>query len=218
VTSTDHPPAGGAEPSAEELSARAHAGAAVRDLGHALVGHDNPPELLERAAHTVEALAVQLSSGPIRSRPGRDMQNRAAEEPPPDGTVFESYPDRPISGAASPWGVDLVVSRDGDGVIGRCTLRAAHEGAPERSHGGVTAAIFDDLFGFVLAVNQLAAFTGELTVRYVGPAPLHVPLEFRARMVGRDGRKLYMEAQASSGDGLFATAKAVFIALPGVIG
>lgn len=203
------------EPSPRELSARAHAGASVRDLGHALVGHDNPPEVLELVAQSVEAMAVQLARGPVRSRPGRDMQNRAAEMPPADGTVFESYPDRPISGAASPWGVDLVVSRDGDGVIGRCTLRAAHEGAPRRSHGGVTAAIFDDLLGFVLAVNQLAAFTGELTVRYLGPAPLHVPLEFRGRMVGRERRKLFMEADASSGGVPFATAKAVFIEITG---
>jgi hypothetical protein len=119
-----------AEPSPRELAARAHAGAAVRDLGHALVGHDNTPEMLEMVAHTVEAMAVDLAEGPIRSRPGRDMQNRASGPPPPDGAVFTSYPDRPISGAASPWGVDLVVRRDGDGVVGTCTLRAAHEGAP----------------------------------------------------------------------------------------
>ncbi|MCU1504161.1 MAG: hypothetical protein JWM12_3515 [Ilumatobacteraceae bacterium] len=185
----------------------------MRDLGHALVGHDNQPDLLERAAHTVEALAVQLSSGPVRSRPGRDMQNSVLDEPPLDGAVFESYPDRPISGAASPWGVDLVVSRDGDAVIGHCTLRAAHEGAPGRSHGGVTAAIFDDLLGFLLTIHQLSAFTGELTVRYLGPAPLHVPLEFRARLVGQERRKLYLEADASGPDGVFATAKAIFITI-----
>lgn len=139
------------------------------------------------------------------------MQNRLVEDPPADGTVFVSYPDRPVSGAASPWGVDLIVSRDGDAVVGRCTLRAAHEGAPGRSHGGVTAAIFDDLFGFVLAIHQLVAFTGELSVRYSGPAPLHVPVEFRARLVDRQRRKLFMEAEASSDGVAFATSKATFI-------
>ena len=196
-----------------ELAARAHAGRAVRDLGHALVGHDNPPELLEHIASTVETMAARLALGPHRSRPGRDMQNRSAEDPPAHGMVFESYPDRPISGAASPWGVDLVISREGDSVVGRCTLRAAHEGAPARSHGGVTAAIFDDLFGFVLAIHQQLAFTGELNVRYVGPAPLHVPLEFRAHLVGRERRKLLMEAEASSEGVVFAHARATFIAV-----
>jgi len=202
------------EPSARELLARADAGRAVRDLGHALVGHDNPPDELEQVAAAVEAMAVRLSLGPPRSRPGQDMQNRVAGDPPADGTVFESYPDRPISGVASPWGVDLVVSRDGDSVVGRCTLRAGHEGAPGRSHGGVTAAIFDDLFGFVLAVHRLVAFTGELGVRYVGPAPLHVPLEFRARMAGTERRKLFMEATGSSDGVVFANARATFITVP----
>lgn len=209
------PAAAAPEPTPRELAARAHAGAAVRDIGHALIGHDNTPEMLEMVAHAVEAMAVDLALGPIRSRPGRDMQNRAEQVPPPDGTVFESYPDRPISGAASPWGVDLVVRRDGLGVIGTCTLRAAHEGAPDRSHGGVTAAIFDDLLGFVLAVNGLAAFTGELTIRYLGPTPLFVPIELHGRLAGRERRKLFMEAEAYGPEGKFATAKAIFVIIPG---
>ena len=197
-----------------ELAARDHAGLAVRDLGHALVGHNNPPELLEMVAMSVEAMAVQLAKGSDRSRPGRDMQNRAAEPLPEDRALIVSHPDRPISGAASPWGVDLEVRRDGDGVVGRCTLRAAHEGPPGRSHGGVVAAVFDDLFGFVLTVNQLAAFTGELSVRYRAGAPLFEPLELRAWMVGRERRKLFIEGEGSSSQGVFATATATFIVLP----
>lgn len=201
-----------------DLAARAHAGRAVRDLGHALVGHDNPPEVLEHVAVSTEALVKLLIHGTTRSRPGRDMQNRMTEEPPADGSVFETYPDRPISGAASPWGLDLVVARDGDDVVGRCTLRSAHEGAPGRSHGGVVAAAFDDVYGFVLAIHQFVAFTGELSVRYVGPAPLHVPIELRARLVDRDRRKLFMEATASSDGQVFATSKATFITVDGYTG
>ena len=49
----------------------------------------------------------------------------------------------------------------------RARCGAAHEGAPGRSHGGVVAGLFDDVFGFVLDVVQEPAFTGELTIRYV---------------------------------------------------
>ncbi len=202
------------EASARELAARDHAGLSVRDLGHALIGHNNPPELLEMVAMSVEAMAVQLAKGSDRSRPGRDMQNQAASPPPADGETFTSHPDRPISGAASPWGVDLEVSREGDEVVGRCTLRAAHEGPPGRSHGGVVAATFDDLFGFVLTVHQLAAFTGELTIRYIAGAPLFEPLELRARLVGRERRKLFIAGEGRSAHGVFATATATFISLP----
>jgi len=193
----------------EEL--RARAGSAVRHLGHALVGHHASPELLTHVAASVEQLAATLDEGGVRSRPGSDMQNVVFVEVPADGEVMTSFPDRPISGAASPWGVDLVVTHEGGDAVGRCTLKAAHEGAPGRSHGGVVAAIFDDVFGFVLTLQQTVAFTGDLYVRYEAPTPLHTELAFRARLGSRDGRKLYLEADAWSGDHRFASAKATFI-------
>jgi acyl-coenzyme A thioesterase PaaI-like protein len=195
----------------DDEALRARAGAAVRHIGHALVGHHAVPELLARVARTVEQLAVELDANGVRSRPGPDMQNVVDVEVPADGSVITSYPDRPVSGAASPWGVDLVVTRDGDDVVGRCTLRAAHEGAPQRSHGGVVAAIFDDLYGFALSLLQERAFTGDLYVRYEAPTPLHTEIAFRASAVGREGRKLYFEADAWHGERRFASSKATFV-------
>lgn len=190
---------------------RALAGHAVRHLGHALVGHHAPPERLERVAAVVESLATELDRGSVRSRPGDDMQNRVHPEPPPSGGIMESFPDRPVSGAASPWGVDLVVTREEDEAVGRCTLLAAHEGAPGRSHGGVVAAIFDDLFGFMLTLQRSVAFTGELALRYEKPTPLHVELTFRARLLRRERRKLYLTADSWHGPTRLATATATFI-------
>jgi acyl-coenzyme A thioesterase PaaI-like protein len=193
---------------------RARAGTAVRHLGHALVGHHAPPELLERLAASVEGLAAELDANDVRARPGSDMQNRVLVEPPADGEVMTSYPDRPVSGAASPWGVDLTVTREGDDVVGRCTLRAAHEGAPQRSHGGVVAAIFDDLFGFALTLQREMAFTGDLYVRYEAPTPLHTEITFRARAERREGRKLFLTADAWHGDVRFASSRATFVIVP----
>lgn len=195
----------------DDEALRAEAGRAVRHLGHALVGHHAMPAVLQRVVAGVDALAAALDAGGVRTRPGSDMQNRVAGPVPQSGAVITSYPDRPVSGAASPWGVDLVVTRKGDEAVGRCTLRAAHEGAPERSHGGVVAAIFDDVYGFVLAIVQEVAFTGDLYVRYEAPTPLHTELTFRARSVGREGRKLFLEADAWHGDTRFATSKATFV-------
>ena len=85
--------------------------------------------------------------------------------------------------------------RHGDEIEAILTLRAAHEGAPERSHGGIVAGLFDDVFGFVLDVVQEAAFTGELTIRYEAPTPLHRPIACRGRLARRDGRKLHIEGE-----------------------
>ncbi len=85
--------------------------------------------------------------------------------------------------------------RDGDDAVAAVTLRAAHEGAPMRSHGGIVAALFDDVFGFVLGFHSLPAFTGELTIRYEAGVPIGVPLECRVRLTEQKGRKLLMAGE-----------------------
>jgi hypothetical protein len=66
-------------------------------------------------------------------------------------------------------------------------MASAHEGAPGRSHGGVVAALFDDVFGFLLTLVVEPAFTGELTVRYEAGVPIGVPLTCRVRITERVG-------------------------------
>jgi acyl-coenzyme A thioesterase PaaI-like protein len=178
----------------DDAEERARAGRAIRELGHAFVGHHAPAELLDEIAVTLDNLTARLDAGALRDR----AMVRAGEEwkrGVTTGTRLESYDDRPWSGRSSPWGVDLEVDRHGDEIEARCTLRAAHEGAPGRSHGGVVAGLFDDVFGFVLDVVGEPAFTGELTIRYVAPTPLHREIACRGRVVGRDGRKLFIEGE-----------------------
>ena len=74
------------------------------------------------------------------------------------------------------------------------------------------AAFFDDLTGFVLQVAATTAYTGELTVRYLAPVPIGVPLLGRAWLVGRERRKLFVEADLQADGAVVATCKAIFIA------
>lgn len=182
----------------DDIEPRARAGLAVRRLGHALVGHEVPASLVEEVATTVDALADRLEAGgPPRTRAietfGTDAWQQQADSEA-DGLVG-TYDDRPFSGRSSPWGLDLEVHRRGGEIIGMVTLGAAHEGAPGRSHGGIVAALFDDVFGFVLGILQEPAFTGELTVRYVAPTPLRRPLRCTGRLAERVGRKIWIEGE-----------------------
>ncbi|MEZ5257483.1 MAG: PaaI family thioesterase [Ilumatobacteraceae bacterium] len=137
-------------------------------------------------------------------------------EPPADGATMVTYDERPVSGRASPWGLDLDIRRDGDEVVAHLTLRAAHEGAPERSHGGIVAALFDDVYGFVLNIISQAAFTGELRVRYEAGVPIGVPLACRVRLDRIEGRKLFMagELMVAETGHVLARSTAVFISVP----
>ena len=97
----------------------------------------------------------------------------------------------------------------------RRVLGPAFEGAPNRAHGGVVAAVFDDLMGFVLTIHESPAYTAELTVRYRRPTPVGEEIEFRARLADRKGRRLHIEAEATDSEGTkIATAEGLFITIP----
>lgn len=192
--------------------ARRHAGRAIRDLNHAFIGRHGTPEQIERLAEVVEEISAELWPLDPRARDERDFADRHADEYP-QGRFHHDFDDRPISGASSPYGLDLELHRHGDEIEARLTLRSAHEGAPGRSHGGIVAALFDDVFGFVLDVVHEAAFTGDLYIRYHAPTPLFRQLACRVRLADRDDRKLYFTGELTDVESgtVVATAKATFI-------
>ena len=73
------------------------------------------------------------------------------------------------------------------------------------------AALFDDIAAGVLPLAGVAAYTGELTVRYLGPVPIEEPLEFRARIDGHEGRKLRASADCIADGVVVATAAVLYI-------
>ncbi|MFM7537956.1 MAG: PaaI family thioesterase [Acidimicrobiales bacterium] len=196
-----------------ELVARERLGAALRSLGHAVVGRYNAAAVLDEVAAQLEGALERLERGEPRRRDPESFGNQFVGDAPADGPLPPSMPDRPFSGKASPWSVDMAVRREGDVVVTDVTLGPAHEGAPGRSHGGVVSGTFDDLMGFVLQLERLRAFTGELTVRYLAGMPIGEPVRFRSWLRERSGRKLYIDADATAGGTIVATATAVFIAV-----
>lgn len=192
-------------------AARQRAGAAIRDLGHAFVGRQMTVDQIERLCIALEDISGELWPAAERRRETRSPRDDSYGE----GRIDQGFSERPISGPASPWGLDLDIHRRGDEIHAFVTFRAAHEGAPGRAHGGIVAALFDDVCGFVLGVLRQPAFTGELTVRYLAPTPLHRPLVCRCWLAGRERRKLFIHAELSdvdSGD-LIARSQATFIAV-----
>lgn len=198
-----------------DLAARSRAAGALRRLGHAIVGHHVDPTALTEIAEQVEAWLPGLEAGEQRRRPVEDMKRRLYEAPQTDGPDLDHFPDCVVSGPANPMGVAVSLHRDGDDAVATVSLGAAFEGAPGRAHGGIVAAVFDDTMGLVLKIISTPAYTGELTVRYLAPTPVGEELEFRARLARREGRKLFMEAEAyrTSDRTQVASAKAVFIAI-----
>lgn len=195
--------------------ARVEAAELLRRLGHALVGHHADDEVLERISAAAAPFVAELERSEPRSREQVGSAGSSfAGAPPANGQPLEHFPDCIVSGKANPMGVAIEVTREGDVAVATVTLGSAFEGAPGRSHGGIVAAIIDDIMGYQLSILGEPAFTGTLTVAYRAPTPMGVPLVFRAWSVGRDGRKLSIAADAHHGDKLIAEAEATFITIP----
>jgi acyl-coenzyme A thioesterase PaaI-like protein len=100
---------------------------------------------------------------------------------------------------------------EGEDITTQFVLRKGFEGAPGRAHGGMVAAAFDDITGWVIAQIRQPAFTGELTVRFEAPVPVDTEFVVTTRLAGRDGRKLYITAEMTAHGQLVATCKATYI-------
>lgn len=203
-----------------DLPARVAAAAALSRLGHALVRHRADPAVLERLAEAAERLAGDIENEPRRERrmellshPGFETaaQRGSLADLMADGAFVDAFEDSPISGSANPLSMGLRVGRDGDEAVGQIVVQHGWQGAPGRAHGGVVAAVIDEVYGALLPIIGCMAFTGELSVRYVAPCPIERPLEFRARLLDRQGRKLYVECEGRADGELFATSTATFI-------
>lgn len=211
---TSQPAPTATDDDAELKQARMRAGRAIREIGHAFIGRHATIEQVEHLADSLEAITAELWPREKRTRSEHAFSDRTALDVP-QGPFDHDFDDRPVSGRSSPWGLDLELHRHGDEIEALVTLRSAHEGAPERSHGGIVAALFDDVFGYVLGVIRQPAFTGELTVRYGAPTPLFRPLACRVRLDERVGRKLLMSGELTDVESgqVVTTARATFIAV-----
>ena len=155
---------------------------------------------------TANELARRVDETPRRDRLALMRQR-------PDASVLggRGFEDRAVGGRSNPTSVELEVRYDNDDVVADVVLRRAFEGAPGRAHGGIVAAAFDDVTGFVIGKLQEPAFTGELTVRYLAPVPVDETLEIRARLDGRERRKLFISAELHAGEAVVATCRAIYI-------
>ncbi len=142
-------------------AARIRVGEAYRSLGHAIAGHHVSSDVLHALADRLAGEATTIRTGERRAR---SLERPSGDwgPGPADGEEMFSFDERPISGRAAPYGLDVRIVRHGDDAVGYVTLGAAHEGAPGRSHGGIVSALFDDVYGFILTIIGQPAFTGTL--------------------------------------------------------
>lgn len=203
-----------------ELEGRTAMANAIRQLGNALVGHRVDPALAGRITAAANDFAAEARTGEARDRLAEVVASHRfggnAELPhpsdiDPDGGAMDLFRDSVVSGRTNPLGIGLRIHRRADAAVGTVTLGPAHEGAPRRAHGGVVAAIFDETMGFALSIAGVVAYTANLSIDFIAPAPVGVEVSVTARIRDRADRKLWIEATGEGPDGVFARAEGLFL-------
>lgn len=131
-------------------------------------------------------------------------------EPPLHGRVDRAQRKQPNSrmcfacGLQNPVGLQLTFYNDGAGHVVAETVVAPHyQGYPGRAHGGVVAAMLDEIVGRTAMTEDPNRFmvTAKLDVRYCQPIPLGETLRLRGSLTRRKGRLAWAHAEVRLADG-----------------
>ncbi len=181
----------------------------IRQLMDCLCATDAPEEELLAIAAQVQESAERFQDQPRMTQlPG------VAEGSLAGG--MEMFMDRsPVVGRSNPLAPPVALDPDHEAKIvrGEVYFGRAYEGAPGCVHGGYVAATFDEALGLACVFSGVPGMTGEITVRYLKPTPLEVPLRLEARFDRQDGRKIYNSGELYAGDLRVAESSGVFISI-----
>lgn len=135
--------------------------------------------------------------------------------PAPEGVAPAGrVPSMPGMGSLlmPPW---RITAFDPDGVTMRGQFSRFHVGGNSAVHGGVLPLLFDWMCGMVVhAANRPISRTAFLNVDYRKVTPIDAPLVARGRIDRAEGRKAFISAELTDGDGvLLAEAHALMVRL-----
>ena len=193
---------------------RSESAALLRALGHAFSSHEFDEDQLSDIDARVRSLLLDLehSGRRVRTFNGDTFETFKTRMPQYGIDAPRALPgDAFVTGGSNPPGVGAHLQRDGDDIVIEFTLLRSFEGAPERGHGGVIAAVMDEAMGIALTMQGELAYTVQLDISYRAPTPIEKPLTARGWEHSRDGRKVTLKGELRDGDTLLVEATALFV-------
>ena len=126
-------------------------------------------------------------------------------------------PYSPVSGKRNPIAPPLRLWKAGEGEVrGEAIFSPTYAGPPDSVHGGIIAAVFDEILAMSNVISGSAGFTGTLTIRYRRKTPLNTPIELWGKNVRQDGRKQLCRGEMRVNGEVTATAEGLFICAAGL--
>jgi hypothetical protein len=180
----------------------------MRALVVATIAADAPADALAEATAAVERalarLAPYAAAGDVERYP----------IPPSVATPNDLMPFDPVMGRLSPVAPPVAMAWDGEKATGRTRFGVAHAGPPGCVHGGVLAAVFDQVLNVPNIMTGVAGPTARLVVHYRKPTPLHADLVFEGWQERTEGRRVHARGRCLHGETVTVEAEAVFVRVP----
>jgi acyl-coenzyme A thioesterase PaaI-like protein len=173
-----------------------------------------PDEVLAEATGHIRA-AMETLRPWLRQGEGWSTVSLASDTPGfawREDDLTAVMPYSPVSGRRNPIAPPIRLWREGDEVRGEACFSATYAGPPNSVHGGIVAAVFDELLSMSSVILGVAGYTGTLDVRYHRRTPLDTPVELWAVQERADGRKLHCRAEMRVDGLVTASARGLFIA------
>lgn len=191
------------DPAALTAQEQAYAALAqsVRGLVDATLRTRVAPEDVPALAARVEELTAELLT--------ESQEEPLGLETCSDGRLRDH--GNAMVGARNPLAPPLAIEWDGETATATGTLGPAYEGPPHHVHGGIIAAVLDQVLGHVPAALGRPGMTAYLNTTYERPTPLG-PVSVRARLVAQDGWKMTVTGELVLPDGeVSARAEGLFV-------
>ena len=109
-------------------------------------------------------------------------------------------------------GIETERTIAGTGATYTAVCPSEYEGGPGIAHGGWTASALDEMLGHLPLLYDSLAVTKTLTIEYLRPVPINIPLTGSVHLAERKGRHWHIEGelQVAATDTPLARARGVW--------
>lgn len=172
-----------------------------------------PDAVLEEATSHIQQALDQLAPW-LQQGEGWSTISVAGESsglPWQEEDLTAVMPYSPVSGKRNPVAPSIRMWREGDEVRGEARFSPTYAGPPDAVHGGIIAAVLDEVLAMANVITGRAGFTGTLTIKYHRKTPLNEPVELWGKNIRQDGRKQISRGEVRVNGEVAASAEGLFI-------
>lgn len=183
------------------------------ELIHLLRCSHAPDEVLAEATDHIRA-AMEVLAPHLQQGEGWSTVSIASDTPGfgwREDDLTACMPYSPVTGKRNPIAPPVRMWRDGAEVRGEAIFSPTYAGPPNSVHGGIIAAVFDELLSMANVISGSAGFTGTLTIKYHRHTPLDQLIELWAVNERNSGRKQFSRGELRVNGQVTASAQGLFI-------